>query len=958
MPAIASFAAGSARGYGIFRRVSFGGPAVVIPGDLNFRYVSLLLPGDGTNGAQNNTFLDSSPNNFTITRNGNVTQGTFSPFSQTGWSNYFNGSSHFTLSSNTAFDFGTGDFTVEGWFYLTSSAGGQTLYSLGSYATNGILYRTDYFQIGGFTYTPSLPINRWFHSAVVRSGTSLKVFVNGVSVASATNSTSVSSASGLFIGTSAHAPTTERLQQAYVSNFRLIKGTALYTSNFTPPTETLTAITNTSLLTCRSNRFVDISTNAFTITLSGTPSVQAFSPFSPTVEYGSSTVGGSGYFDGTGDYLDITSNAVLTPSGDFTIEFWAYPTTAAGTQEWYSKGYGIQIYISGGNWGVALSSTNNSTYFMNNAVTPVVTNQWTHLAVTRSGNNYYFFINGVQSGSTVVTSLAPNTGTDVLRLGDWSGSAAYPVTGYISSVRFINGTALYTGTFIPSTSPLTSVSDTQFMCNFTNAGITDATAKHVLETLGNAQVSTTQSKFGGSSMYFDGTGDYLKIPNNQMLKLIGGDWTIEFWMYCTGAQSASSNAIWTQDNSSGGYSGIIISVNSSRQIQFTSSTSGSTWNYLWQTIGTYTDNTWNHVAITKSGSTVRGFFNGSLGLTISSFPSTIFSTSDPSLVGLYSSSFFNGYIDDFRITKGVARYTANFTPPTSAFEKLGSIPLPSPSSIEVLVVSGGGGGYALGGGGGAGGMKANTSFSVSSETNYSVTVGAGGSGSAGAYYSSVAQGTRGGNSSFSTITTTGGGPGSGFPISDGNSAGGGSGGGGAYYGNAGLGISGEGNNGGAGSFNGGYGVGGGGGGRGAAGSAAVDTPVATGGNGGIGLANTITGASVTYAGGGGGSADGRITTVMGKGATGIGGNAAVGSGTTAGSGVTNLGGGGGGNYFGGDLTAGNAGNGGSGVVIIAYPSANANLSSIDAGLTYTYDETSRPGYKVYKFTAGTGNISW
>mgnify|MGYP003349823598 CR=1 FL=1 len=60
-------------------------------GDPQFDYVTLLLNGDGTNGGQNNTFLDSSTNNFTITRNGNTTQGSFSPYGNL-WSNYFGGS--------------------------------------------------------------------------------------------------------------------------------------------------------------------------------------------------------------------------------------------------------------------------------------------------------------------------------------------------------------------------------------------------------------------------------------------------------------------------------------------------------------------------------------------------------------------------------------------------------------------------------------------------------------------------------------------------------------------------------------------------------------------------------------------------------------------------------------------------------------------------------------------------
>ena len=90
--------------------------------DPQFNYVTMLLHGDGTNGAQNNTFVDSSTNNFTITRNGTPTQGIFSPYG-TLWSNFFNGSSdwvRFSYSSSLIPASGT-DFTAECWVYLTGA---------------------------------------------------------------------------------------------------------------------------------------------------------------------------------------------------------------------------------------------------------------------------------------------------------------------------------------------------------------------------------------------------------------------------------------------------------------------------------------------------------------------------------------------------------------------------------------------------------------------------------------------------------------------------------------------------------------------------------------------------------------------------------------------------------------------------------------------------------------------
>ena len=81
-----------------------GNNPYAIPRDPFFNAVSLLLHGDGTNGAQNNTFLDSSTNNFTVTRNGNTTQGTNTPFSQADgyWSNYIGGTLGFSVAGSSA----------------------------------------------------------------------------------------------------------------------------------------------------------------------------------------------------------------------------------------------------------------------------------------------------------------------------------------------------------------------------------------------------------------------------------------------------------------------------------------------------------------------------------------------------------------------------------------------------------------------------------------------------------------------------------------------------------------------------------------------------------------------------------------------------------------------------------------------------------------------------------------
>jgi hypothetical protein len=285
---------------------------------------------------------------------------------------------------------------------------------------------------------------------------------------------------------------------------------------------------------------------------------------------------------------------------------------------------------------------------------------------------------------------------------------------------------------------------------------------------------------------------------------------------------------------------------------------------------------------------------------------------------------------------------------------------------ETLVVGGGGGGGSNGnttggGGGGAGGYLYSTSTAFLRGNSYSLSIGVGGAGRQQST-SSPSSGNKGGNSSisgsgFSTITATGGGGGvsnqSGGTLSDAN---GGSGGGGNYVNGAGTGISGQGNNGGQAwstisganelAF-----AGGGGGGSSAVGGNGTNT---VGGSGGAGTANSITGTSLIYAAGGGAGARGGYT--AGTGGSSIGGNGTVGSGNGGNAPVANRGSGGGGAGGDGNNPGFIGGTGSDGVIVIAYPNTFPVITTIPG--TLTYDQPTREGYRVYRFTAGSGTITF
>jgi len=661
--------------------------AIAVAVDEFFNRVTLLLPGNGTNGAQNNTFLDSSTNNFTITRNGNTTQGTFSPFSQTGWSNFFDGSGDYLVTaSSAALGFGTGDFTIEGWFYFTGTISTYQRPWGFSDANDNIEINGSVLRVGGtnqgtlITGSTTIVANRWYHIALTRASGVYRLWLDGTQEgSSATNSWNSSSRQ---MGIAAY-PTGVDPITGYVSNLRVLKGTSLYSASFTPSTTPLTAITNTSLLTCQSNRFIDSSSNQIAVTVNGNPSVQAFSPFAPTIPYSAATVGGSGYFDGTGDYLTVASNAAFAfGTGDFSIECWAYPEAFAAFRSYI----GIRTGEVTNEWSLDSNSSNQFFFYTNTFIATSAstfsTRQWYHLCVTRVGTALRLFVNGkLEASVTHSANLTANT----------LGIAALPngiqlIQGNMANVRIVKGgipsaystssTTVGAQIFTPPTAPLTgseslTAGSVSLLLNFTNAGITDATAKNVLETVGNAQISTTQSKFGGSSMYFDGTGDYLVIPDNPRFNLGSGNFTIEMWAYRNNATNPYA-LFGKRNNSSADFRWITSYINTSGTVDVQLTTTGSSWTINAATTSTVAVTTWTHLAFVRNGSDFSVYVDGTKNTLSSSLSGSIFTDSNPLVIGQtgLSGSFnypLNGYIDDFRITLGFARYTTTFTPPTAAF---------------------------------------------------------------------------------------------------------------------------------------------------------------------------------------------------------------------------------------------------------------------------------------------------
>ena len=426
----------------------------------------------------------------------------------------------------------------------------------------------------------------------------------------------------------------------------------------------------------QNNTFLDGSTNNFTVTRNGNTTQGSFNPFVSTYPYAVATNGGSGYFDGTGQSLSVPANVAFNLStSDFTIEYWIYLTasnayinsqsdTGVTSLAWYQQcAAGVITSVVRNSSNVDITCTSSAG--------AIVVNTWYHVAFVRNGNTTRQYINGVQNGTGNVTGFTVRTSTGPINVGNLYVGSTGDVKGYISNFRLVNGTCLYPSgtTFTPPTAPLTAVTNTALLLGMSNGAIFDNAELNNLETVGTAQISTSVFKYGTGAVSFDGTGDYLTSPDVTALNFGIADFTVEMWVNPT-SFGASGGFLYAKVDTtlSAANNGWFAYVTSTGEIKFGYGTASGS--YFVLTTASVTTSSWQHIALVRQGAVVTVYRNGvSIGTNTLADAASHDKTT-PLYIGRYYTSTgfdYNGYIDDLRITKGVARYTATFTPPTAAF---------------------------------------------------------------------------------------------------------------------------------------------------------------------------------------------------------------------------------------------------------------------------------------------------
>ena len=189
-----------------------------------------------------------------------------------------------------------------------------------------------------------------------------------------------------------------------------------------------------------------------------------------------------------------------------------------------------------------------------------------------------------------------------------------------------------------------------------NPSIIDKAQSNNLQVFGNTTGSTTQIKFAGTnSIYFDGTGDYLRASRNSPI-IENGDFTVECWLNSSDVTSSSYRCICSQGSSGSAFR--LFQRGGAIQV-WTGSTQRINYN------ANLIAGTWYHIAVVAAGSNLNLYINGSLGISIGIVTFSEITSID---IGGNDNGSVLGYMTDFRISNGLARYTANFTPPTALLE--------------------------------------------------------------------------------------------------------------------------------------------------------------------------------------------------------------------------------------------------------------------------------------------------
>jgi hypothetical protein len=488
--------------------------------------------------------------------------------------------------------------------------------------------------------------NSWNHFAYVKSSNTLKLYINGTEEGSVSDTTTYSPSATPDPVIGAYYNGTVARYNGYLSDFRITKS-AVYTSNFTAPTERLTAIANTSLLTFHLPYLADGSTNSHAVTMGGRDhEIQPFAPYD-SLEYVEANNGGSIHYDDAGDYLTLPTVPTLGTS-DFEISMWLYPETRVGDdviidfRPASTNGIYVNLLLANGIPKLHV----NGDQITGSSALPVKV--WSYLTLTRVSNSTKLYVNGTQTGSTYSDSNNYLTGSSrpVIGQAGYNPSLNLGFNGYMSDL-----VVKLSGNSAPSvpTTPVSSSGSTLHVKG-TDASIIDNSQTGNIKVFGTATGSSTEVKFANTkSMYFPGTNSHHMTHYSSFY--LPGELTIECWV---NTSTFNAGYVWCLEN----YqlemrinsNGTGVDVYDNGYINFT------------RAAGAMSTGTWYHIAVCRDSSNVFRVWIDGVRSSESGTKTTTYDKDHIIIGGEYASATttnwpYHGYVQDLRVSN-YARYSA------------------------------------------------------------------------------------------------------------------------------------------------------------------------------------------------------------------------------------------------------------------------------------------------------------
>ncbi len=608
--------------------------------------------------------------------NGGASQGIPGPFTPMVSTQLVNSDSIFNTASRSDLTLEAQDFTWETWIYhVSTDARIQILYTSGASNFDSLQLRATgtvgKYQVYSYNYfvnnssqmlmtsLSDIKYGEWTHIAITREGSAFAMFINGVreDVANTEMSMTVSNT------VSYHGNL-----NAYYHDLRVVIGSHVYSAYATSinvPTAPLTAIPNTLILTFQKRDFRNYAPDTFTgLSIAGEFEQAGFTPYLLPNNYEVTREGWSTFFEPLATVSVTDTSAFSFGTADFSLEFWIFLELQSFTLRLQDTTTEDNILILE-DPALTLGERLRFDAWGNNQINGegLTKNQWYHIALTKQGTTLRFFRDGVLLGSWVDA-----TAYDFDELSFVKDAAAEQFRGYVSNLRTVKGTAVYTDTFTVTDQPLTLVTGTSLL-TLNESFIFDASANE-LEIVKTGHVGPVRkSAFDiTDTLYFpDVVGSSAEfrrgpvvIPADDVLTLSNQAFIIEFWVYRnfkTGQQYLFDYRVGaTTDN----FYNMYFSSTTLLLQQGTNSVISANLN---------TYGRWTHIAVSrqKAGTdTIRVFVNGNaLGTTGSLNTNTGFVARPLTIGSTYAnaSRLSNGYLSDFRIRIGDS-YVTNFTPPT------------------------------------------------------------------------------------------------------------------------------------------------------------------------------------------------------------------------------------------------------------------------------------------------------